>query len=491
MALREESEYADTQSESSGCFEHEAEGDDIEENEDDDDESVGETEAAEQKSCESAEAGSLNQMGPTPLPEAWPELVHRELSELHAALKQQHCELAARELVVRRRESELHRDTQLVRDAIAKEASRLYEQLAATLDRKALAHHQRLEGAIHILRQQCAQLQQTRRAALGVTLPNVLHQPPRKLQAEAGEKKRGAAPATIQQLQFARVQLRETRERLSRSYDLSVALIERIEILSLAPSSRAGEWQRHALPATEALLAGFAAGKDPSHHHVDMLLRLLWAASEARGEPSRPLAQWERKLLRAIGQTPLCHGEGPLRALLLVRLGLRARRASGAVGSAGVSEMARALGLLRALVSQRGKEKEDMLRLGALTELVPLVNVPHTSVCNPAAALLLTLAAVDAHIDALADEAFFLAAARALKGCLASEANDTLASCLCVLLQKLSLRPAARSLYEIDDLRGTLLRLTHSGASDFVLANAKSTLSNIAQIDSQRVEQNM
>ena len=110
-----------------------------------------------------------------------------------------------------------------------------------------------------------------------------------------------------------------------------------------------------------------------------------------------------------------------------------------------------------------------------------LLGVPHASVCGPAAALLLTLTADSAGLEALATEAFFHAAAQALKASPASDGEDTLKACVCVLLQKLSTKAVARPLYATGGLRGTLLSITHSSGSDFVLANAKSILTNTAE----------
>ena len=61
------------------------------------------------------------------------------------------------------------------------------------------------------------------------------------------------------------------------------------------------------------------------------------------------------------------------------------------------------------------------------------------------------------------------------------DGDETLTACVCVLLQRLSTKAEARALFGASGLRSTLLRLTHSNGSDFLLANAKSILSNIAQ----------
>ena len=308
-------------------------------------------------------------------------------------------------------------------------------------------------------------------------------------------------------------QLRDLRARLHRSNDFSSSLLALYLESKPAPSPQQQPQPlarrdhigafRCALPgATDALLA---ASHAQSVERVELLLRFIWFATAsmrpgmrcAMGTPQdedgettgRPLAQWERKLLAHLSRTSaLPDSAASLSGLLLVRLGRRARRAQGGIGPSGggVRELTHAVALLRNFAASGNRSCADLVRLGAIPELVYLLDIRHASVSGPAAALLLTLVAegqsTAAASDALANENFFLVASRALKAGLSSEGDDSLAACLCVILQRLSTRTASRPLYETGDLRGTLLALVHSGKSDFVLANAKSILSNTSGI---------
>ena len=68
------------------------------------------------------------------------------------------------------------------------------------------------------------------------------------------------------------------------------------------------------------------------------------------------------------------------------------------------------------------------------------------------------------------------AAARGADG--GASDDDCLAARLCVLLQRLSLRPSAHSLFGVGDLRGTLGELLHAAPSEFLAANVRSILHN-------------
>ena len=70
---------------------------------------------------------------------------------------------------------------------------------------------------------------------------------------------------------------------------------------------------------------------------------------------------------------------------------------------------------------------------------------------------------------------------------MASDGDATLTACLCVILQKLSLRECAKPLYQKGDLRGMMISISHSGSSDFILANAKSIVANTADCDSMSI----
>ena len=188
-----------------------------------------------------------------------------------------------------------------------------------------------------------------------------------------------------------------------------------------------------------------------------------------------------------------------LSALLMLRLaqrgtGLHARGGGG--GGDHIPDVVRAMEVLRQLVAHDANPntkteqplpntKEELLLLGGMRELQPLLLSPHHAVCMPAAALLLTLCteqpSADAALDAIASEPFFRVAAAALKlsNAAATRGDDCLAARLCVLLQLLSQRPGTHALFGVGDLRGTLTELQHAAPSDFVQANVRSVLQNI------------
>ena len=188
-----------------------------------------------------------------------------------------------------------------------------------------------------------------------------------------------------------------------------------------------------------------------------------------------------------------------LSALLMLRLaqrgtGLHARGGGG--GGDHIPDVVRAMEVLRQLVAHDANPntkteqplpnaKAELLLLGGMRELQPLLLSPHHAVCMPAAALLLTLCteqpSADAALDAIASEPFFRVAAAALKlsNAAATRGDDCLAARLCVLLQLLSQRPGTHALFGVGDLRGTLTELQHAAPSDFVQANVRSILQNI------------
>ena len=198
-----------------------------------------------------------------------------------------------------------------------------------------------------------------------------------------------------------------------------------------------------------------------------------------------------------------------LSALLMLRLaqrgtGLHARGGGG--GGDHIPDVVRAMEVLRQLVAHDANPKlvahdaanpnakteqplpdakAELLLLGGMRELQPLLLSPHHAVCMPAAALLLTLCteqpSAEAALDAIASEPFFRVAAAALKlsNAAATRGDDCLAARLCVLLQLLSQRPGTHALFGVGDLRGTLTELQHAAPSDFVQANVRSILQNI------------
>ena len=197
-----------------------------------------------------------------------------------------------------------------------------------------------------------------------------------------------------------------------------------------------------------------------------------------------------------------------LSALLMLRLaqrgtGLHARGGGG--GRDHIPDVVRAMEVLRQLVAHDANPKlvahdaanpnakaeplpnakTELLLLGGMRELQPLLLSPHHAVCMPAAALLLTLCteqpSAEAALDAIASEPFFRVAAAALKlsNAAATRGDDCLAARLCVLLQLLSQRPGTHALFGVGDLRGTLTELQHAAPSDFVQANVRSILQNI------------
>jgi hypothetical protein len=175
-----------------------------------------------------------------------------------------------------------------------------------------------------------------------------------------------------------------------------------------------------ALPgAADALVATNHVSKDGDERAL-MLLQFLWLASasvscDARfakttmlGDTDlagRPLVQWERKLLAYLTRTATTFQPQPghdssralFMGLLLVRLGWRAQRARGGVGSSGcgVWEMSRGVALLRGYAAESEDSCAKLVQQGAVPELVRLLELRHSSVSSAAAALLLALVADD------------------------------------------------------------------------------------------------
>eukprot|EP00966_Prymnesium_polylepis_P024242 558404-Prymnesium_polylepis.1 len=252
-----------------------------------------------------------------PAPLQWPEHVHKELTDLHQALQAQRDKLAereaaaaeregvvaAREAALERRERLLDRDAVLVRSVLSKEATRLFEEHSATLEQSAVAHHERLEAATGVLRQQCDQLRDAKsRAALDLRAslaslreaqanhnaavePAPAHAPapaPAKARPGGGSSSRvGAAPGGEAAPQSAQAQLREVRQRLSRAYDLSAALLRLGPAPAHPPTAHErAEAYRCAVPGcADALLAAASREAGADRGRVEALLRLLWVAS--------------------------------------------------------------------------------------------------------------------------------------------------------------------------------------------------------------------
>ena len=244
-------------------------------------------------------AAPVPAQAPAPAPVAvtndqveWTEQAHKELTELHQVLQSQRHELREREAALEKRERALAQDAVLVRDVLAKEARRLEEESRAALDTRAVTHHERLETAINVLRGQCDQLREAKnRAALELKASlaslreaKANHEVTAEAPAPEKQGRSGRTVASAAEPLPTQAQLRELRQRLSRSHDLSAALLS----LHAAPeqsaadetAQRVEEAHRQALPgATDALIAAVSRESRLRDGRVEALLRLLWAAS--------------------------------------------------------------------------------------------------------------------------------------------------------------------------------------------------------------------
>ncbi|EOD35613.1 hypothetical protein EMIHUDRAFT_227375 [Emiliania huxleyi CCMP1516] len=180
-----------------------------------------------------------------------------------------------------------------------------------------------------------------------------------------------------------------------------------------------------------------------------------------------------------------------LPALLLLRLSLRqAGEAGGAGGGGSGTLVSDAVAAVRALQLEGGEEESacaargELLSLG-LAELVEAAGCGHPPLAMASSASLLALLAAprpvaEAAVEALCTPRFFRVAARVISRDGASrDGDESLAARLCVLLQRLSLRPAARAFFHAPELRGALVGLQHIGPSaPFLTANVRSVLKN-------------
>lgn len=188
-----------------------------------------------------------------------------------------------------------------------------------------------------------------------------------------------------------------------------------------------------------------------------------------------------------------------LSLLLVLRLGLGPGSAEGAAG-VGVGEarlLSRAL-----LISRRMLETREGKRVFLLYRAMPVVSMllrsRNRAVRAPAATIVLSLSAEGDHLPALfaacANEEWIRSCAIALtyairgvgssqgggmsaraptpaqpsdRGLHAEDAEDAhVQECLCVLLQRMSAKPAYRSLFRVANLHGILLDSAHSAAHD-------------------------
>ena len=180
-----------------------------------------------------------------------------------------------------------------------------------------------------------------------------------------------------------------------------------------------------------------------------------------------------------------------LPALLLLRLSLRqAGEAGGAGGGGSGTLVSDAVAAVLALQLEGGEEESacaargELLSLG-LAELVEAAGCGHPPLAMASSASLLALLAAprpvaEAAVEALCTPRFFRVAARVISRDGASrDGDESLAARLCVLLQRLSLRPAARAFFHAPELRGALVGLQHIGPSaPFLTANVRSVLKN-------------
>ena len=440
--------------------------------------------------------------------------VHEELASLHGALSSRHRALDAREAQLDEREQQLAaREEQLIADEallrtlLSKEAARLQQEAKERLDGATNAQLQRLQGAVGALRAHLKQVQTARSAWHGAAPELPSTEPPRRrpLSARPAMAARPAAvatpkaapapapasaPAPTRDLKLKLQQAREGANALVALW--GVARWPQLAAWAGASGAELAAAQQRALPAAADALGAGASELPPAQ--LLCWLRFAWYASAATdAKPASP--EWCRRMRTTLSRraaaapaaepAALFGGGAPraaelVGALLLLRLARRAS-ASGSTAGGEVPDLLHAIGALRHLAAHEDARLE-LLRLGALPDVHPLVAFGHAAVRLPAAALLLALCAdgpsADAAVGALAEPEFFRAAAAALKADGAADGGDGLAARLCVLLQRVSQRPGTRDLFALGGLRGSLVSLLHASPTDFLADNVRSILHN-------------
>ena len=453
-----------------------------------------------------------------------------------AAVQDTEANVEAREVAVARSE----KDCAMLRTLLEKEAERLMQAGRERLDAAADAHVQRLQTACGALKQQCEHLRMPRAKAREVPPKSrALLRVPLKPTAAQGVGAPSEAPQSVEGGDVPS-QLSSQRQhyQLSSARGLTSALLLELDAAvsdkdpaDKGPSSTAQPGscilpaaaaalqaaRRRALPgAADALMNDQGLGVSQCWRLLCMLKNGLdsdGTIADASAAPAldHALPQWERRLRRHLARAaahdaePLfgrsvasAHPAAPLAALMLLRLSMRAQQGShsgaGAAGG-GVRDACEALSCLRRLASDPAS-RAALLRLGAVDELVPLIGSARSSLARPAAAALLGICAAPpapsalsapgnttAPMNRLATPAFFRAAIVALSSASAAEGEDSLAACVSILLQRLSSRPAHRTLFETSGIRRTVQVLLHELATadtrtDFVRYNLRSMLHN-------------
>ena len=450
-----------------------------------------------------------------------------EVQQREAEVKQRESEVEQREAEVERRSADGARDRQILQSLLAKEASRLLTNAQERLEAAASAQVSRLEAACSTLRQ----LRQNKPDSGCDRLPEKTDgkfRPRRPLQE---------APPQPSQLQGTYDHQLERARELTASLLLELDAVERFasgilqsgsDAMPLSRASKTAAVNRDAarlrgLPgAAEALLNDASLGAIQRLR----LLRLLWdgltqmmegveSGEGSSNHTGRTLAQWERRLTRYLSRAAAADSEplfgrtiasatstAPLAALLLLRLSQRAQqsvRKGATTAGDGVRDTCEALGCIRRLASDP-VSRGSLIHLNGVEELMPLVGHAIPTIARGAAACLVGLCAtaedgaasiVRSPIERLALPAFMRAAATALRSSSATTGEESLAACVSVLLQRLSIRRANRHLFEIGDLRRTLHSLAHTPSSilehhgatsasntSFLLANWRSILQN-------------
>lgn len=156
-------------------------------------------------------------------------------------------------------------------------------------------------------------------------------------------------------------------------------------------------------------------------------------------------------------------------------------------------ESVTALATIRRLGSaaepDRASKVAQLLRLGAVEHLTPLLGCGVLALARPAAlALVALVATADAYAEialhsvsrrgstrggghssrryhTLAAPFFFRAARTALLTAGAASGAESVAACVSLLLQRLSCRKTLRALFDTSDLRGTILSILHAGSA--------------------------
>ena len=450
-----------------------------------------------------------------------------------AAVQDTEANVEAREVAVARSE----KDCAMLRTLLEKEAERLMQAGRERLDAAADAHVQRLQTACGALKQQCEHLRMPSAKAREVPSKNrAVLRVPLKPTAAQGVGAPSEAPQSVEGGDVpSHLSSQRQHYQLSRARDLTSALLLELDAAvsekdpadkgpsstaqpgsSILPAAAAAlqAARRRALPgAADALLNDQGLGVSQCWRLLCMLKNGLDSDDTSAHASAAPalehaLPQWERRLRRHLARAaaqdaePLfgravasSHPAAPLAALMLLRLSMRAQQGShGGAGAAGggVRDACEALSCLRRLASDPAS-RAALLRLGAVDELVPLIGSTRSSLARPAAAALLGLCAAPPNLSApgnttaplyrLATPAFFRAAIAALTSAGAAEGEDSLAACVSILLQRLSSRPAYRSLFETSGLRRAVQVLLHElatadSSTDFVRFNLRSMLHN-------------